>query len=227
MKIRLVLLSGLLSNQQLWLHQMRHLADIAAIQVISPSQNTPEKMIRAILDEAPPQFALAGHSMGGWLALEIMRAAPSRVSQLCLLNTTARMDSEEKRIRRQEMILQAEGGRFLDIVEAMVEKFVFNPLVKQEVENMFLDVGKEVFIHQQQAMIKRRECQSILPKIRCPTFIIHAVQDKNFSFEEHQELADQIQDAKLAIVEDSGHMSPIEMPQAITALLRLWLTYFL
>lgn len=96
MKPHLVLISGLLSNESLWHHQIRHLSDIASIQVISPSQDTPKKMIQAILDQAPPIFALAGHSMGGWLSLEVMRAEPSRVSRLCLLNTTARDDSEEK-----------------------------------------------------------------------------------------------------------------------------------
>lgn len=115
MKIPLVLLSGLLSNKSLWNHQKRHLDDIAAIQIISPTQNTPQKMVQAILEEAPPKFALAGHSMGGWLCLEIMRTAPFRVSQLCLLNTTSRMDSEEKRTKRQKMILEAEQGHFKEI----------------------------------------------------------------------------------------------------------------
>ncbi len=226
MKIPLVLLSGLVSNKFLWYHQTCHLSDIAAIQIISPSQNTPKKMVQAILKEAPSKFALAGHSMGGWLCLEVMRAAPSRVSQLCLLNTTGRMDSEEKRIRRQKMILKAEKGQFREVIKEIVENFVFNPTVKKNVEKMFLDLGKEVFIYQQKAMLIRSECQSILPSITCPTLVIHATQDKVFSLKEHRELVNQIKDAKLAIVEDSGHMSPIEMPQTVTALLRFWLTYF-
>jgi pimeloyl-ACP methyl ester carboxylesterase len=222
MKLPLVLISGLLSNRSLWSHQTSHLSDIASIQVISPSQDTPKKMIEAILDEAPPKFALAGHSMGGWLCLEVMRAAPSRVSRLCLLNTTARMDSEEKRIARQQMILKTENGQFREVVKELVEKLVFNPLVKNDVEKMFLEVGKDAFIHQQRAMIVRNECQSILPTIKCPVLVIHAAQDKNFKLEEHEELVHQMQNAKLAIVENAGHMSPMEMPQAITALLRSW-----
>lgn len=226
MKTPLILLSGLSSNNFLWQYQVCHLNDIASIQVISPSQNTPEKMIQAILEESPPSFALAGHSMGGWLCLEVMRAAPLRVNKLCLLNTTARMDSAEKKIRREEMILKAKKGQFQEIADNMAEHFVFNPLVKSDVKKMFLEVGKEVFIHQQEAMLKRSECQSILSHITCPTLVIHAAQDKNFSLEEHWELTDQIQNAKLTIVEDAGHMSPVEMPQAITSLMRLWLSYF-
>ncbi len=222
MKPHLVLISGLLSNESLWQHQTRHLSDIASIQVISPSQDTPKKMIQAILDQAPPKFALAGHSMGGWLSLEVMRAAPSRVGRLCLLNTTAREDSEEKKLARQQMIQKAENGQFHEVVKGLVEKLVFNPRVKEEVEKMFLKVGQEAFIHQERAMLARNECQSILPTIRCPALVIHAAQDKNFSQEEHEELVNHIPHAKLAILEDSGHMSPMEVPQAVTDLLRSW-----
>ena len=108
MKNPLVLLPGLSSNKRLWQHQVRYLNDIASIQIIPAVQDTPEKMVQVILDEAPPRFALAGHSMGGWLCLEFMRAASSRVTQLCLINTTARMDSEEKTNRRKTMIQKAE-----------------------------------------------------------------------------------------------------------------------
>ncbi len=87
---------------------------------------------------------------------------------------------------------------------------------------MFLEVGKEAFIHQEKAMLARHESQSILPTIQCPVLVIHATQDKNFSQEEHEELAHQIPNAKLAIVEKSGHMSPMEAPQAIADLLRSW-----
>ncbi len=225
MQIPLVLLSGLLSNATLWEHQIHHLSGIAEVQPLSSSQDTPEKMVRAILDQAPPQFALAGHSMGGWLCLEVMKAAPSRVTQLCLLNTTWRMDPEEKTVRRQQMVQKTERGQFREVVKGLIESLVFNPLVKNAVETMFLEVGEETFLHQEKAMMARSACQSILPKILCPTLVVHAAQDNVFSLEEHQELAKRIPNAKLAIVEDSGHMSPMEMPQAITALLRFWLTY--
>lgn len=225
METPLVLLPGLLSNESLWQHQIDHLGDIASIQVIPARQDTAEKMIQEILDLAPAQFALAGHSMGGWLCLEVMKVAAFRVTRLCLLNTTGRMDSREKRERRQELILRAESN-FPAIVSELVEHFVYNASVKSAVGKMFLEVGKEVFIHQQLAMMKRSESQSVLSHIMCPTLVIHAAQDKNFSLLEHQELVDQIPHAKLALCEDAGHMSPMEMPQAITALLRLWLTYF-
>ncbi len=223
MSIPLVLLSGLLSNQALWRHQISQLNDIASIQVISPSQSTPEEMVQGILDRAPAQFALAGHSMGGWLCLEVMRSAPARVSRLCLLNTTARCDSEEKKGRRKKLIERVRAGQFREVVGEIVEKFVFNARAKGDVEKMFLEVGEEAFIHQQLAMLARKECISILSTITCPTLVVHAAQDQNFSLEEHQELVDRILNARLAIVEGSGHMSPMERPEAVTDLFRSWL----
>lgn len=183
-------------------------------------------MVQTILEKAPPKFALAGHSMGGWLALEVMKVAPSRVTKLCLLNTTALPDPEEKRNDRQEMILKTEQGKFGEVVQDLASKLVFNSVAKDSVEKMFMCVGEEVFINQQESMLQRNECLSILPSIPCPTLVIHAAKDQLFSLEEHYRWVDQIQGAKLAIIEDSGHMSPVEMPQAVTALMRFWLAYF-
>lgn len=226
MKIPLVLICGLLSNESLWRHQIAYLSDIASIQVAMPSENNPEEMIQGILNIAPQQFALAGHSMGGWLALELMQRVPDRIVKLCLLNTTARSDSHEKQNRRKDLIARVRAGHFFEIVQETATAFVFHSPVKAEVEKMFLDVGADVFARQEEAMLHRKQVLATLGKISCPTLVIHAAQDKNFSLLEHEELVSKIHKAKLAIVEDIGHMSPLESPQAITALLRFWLTYF-
>lgn len=226
MKHPLVLVSGLLSNESLWQHQVKHLSEIADIQIFCPNQNTSDKMVEGILKAAPPKFALAGHSMGGWLCMEILRSAPSRVSKVCFLNTTSRGDSKEKKARRQEMIIKSREGRFEEMIRETAVFFTKNPLVKQKVENMFLDVGSQTFINQEEAMMNRKPCEPILPTIWCPALVIHAAQDQNFTLEEHIEIVEKVPNAKLAIIEDSGHMSPLEMPQAVTSLLRFWLTYF-
>lgn len=224
MNLPLVLISGLLSNEKLWKHQVESLRDrVPAIHVISPAQNTAEKMVEEILAVAPAKFALAGHSMGGWLCLEVMWRAPEKVQKLCLLNTTARDDSPEKRETRQQMIARANEGHFSDIVEQIATKFVFNLEVKQSVVQMFLEVGRETFINQQMAMLGRQECMSLLSKIDCPTLVIHAVEDRNFSLSEHEELVACIPKAELALVQKSGHMSPLENPEGVASLLKQWL----
>ncbi|MEC7839770.1 MAG: alpha/beta hydrolase [Chlamydiota bacterium] len=226
MKIPLVLISGLLSNEFLWKHQAKHLSEIAEIHIFSPTENSSEKMIEHILKTAPPKFALAGHSMRGWLCFEVLRAAPSRVSKVCLINTSARDDSMAKRENRQKMIKRSREGQFQEITKEISDFFIQNPLLKQQVEKMFIDVGCHSFINQEEAMINRNPSEPILPTIRCPALVIHAAQDQNFTLEEHIEMVEKIPNAKLAIIEDSGHMSPLEMPQAVTTLLRFWLSYF-
>ncbi len=222
-KIPLVFVPGLLSNETVWKHQISGLKDIASITVVTlTDEDTPEKMVNKILSAAPAKFALCGHSMGGWLALEVMREAPERVLKLCLINTTARIDSTEKLARRKEMIQAVQDGKFFDIARQIADHFVFKKSVYESVLEMFLKVGKDSFIHQQHAMMQRNDCIPILPNIHVPTLVIHAQQDQNFSEECLKELAALIPKAQLDYVKDSGHMSPMEAPEEITALLRPW-----
>ncbi len=223
MKTPLLFISGLLSNELVWSHQIKSLSDLALIKVISPTQDSPQKMVEEILEQAPDQFTLVGHSMGGWLCLEVMRRAKERVTKLCLLNTTASSDTPIKKTKRKEMIHRVENGQFREVVKELVDYFVFNTSVKSEVEKMFLEVGEQAFLRQEKSMLIRDECESILPLIQCPTLVIHAAEDKVFTLEDHQRLANNISNAKLAIVEDCGHMSPMEIPKAVTSLLGTWI----
>lgn len=217
-----VFVPGLLCDQTVWAYQISHLKDLISPTVISfKDGDTPSKRIDTILKQAPARFALIGHSMGGWLSLEIMRRAPERVEKLILLNTTARPDSSDKQSRRKQMIEMAKTGQFSLLVKQLSEAMVFQKAHVPVVYDMFLASGAKRLIDDEMAMLQRDESMSILPKIRVPTWIIHARRDQIFSLEEHQEMASLISHAKWTIVEDSGHMSPIEQPQAITALIRL------
>ena len=164
--------------------------------------------------------------MGGWLALELARKVPERVLKLCLLNTSAQPDSAEKQQSRIEMMQAVEQGAFQTVAATLADRYVYTKRVKKDVLSMFLSVGKQAFLNQQKALLTRQECSSFLPQLTMPTLVIHAQQDKNFSLAVHQELVDKIPNAKLAIIEDCGHMCPMESPQAVTALLRFWLNYF-
>ena len=224
----LILIPGLLSDREVFRHPAAHLNDLANISIVKWSdEDTPEKMVQKVLHLAPPRFSLTGHSMGGWVALEVMRRARDRVEKLCLLNTTARSDSEEKLNRRKQWIQAVEKGGFHQVAEELTTAFVHRKEVRDAVLSMFLRQGPTIFINQERAMIMRQECFSILPKIKCPLLLIHARSDRNFSLEEQQEIAKKVPQAKVAIVEDAGHMMPMEMPQAVTALIRYWLLYFI
>lgn len=218
-----VFIPGLLCNERVFQHQMEALKPEGAIFVAEPLQNSGDKMVEALLRSAPPKFALAGHSMGGWLALEVVKKAPQRVLRLCLMNTSARSDSTEKAERRRVLMTRVQQGEFQPVAKELSKAFVLNPDLEQEVESMFLEVGSRAFINQEIAMLNRASSLPILPQVVCPTLVIHAQEDRNFTLEEHQELAGRIPFAKLAVVEKSGHMSPMEQPEEVTRLLQQWL----
>lgn len=223
MKTSAVFICGLLCDESVWASQIKSCSDMAEIKVVNTTQDTPQKMVEEILDQAPPQFALAGHSMGGWLALEVMKKAKDRVTKLCLLNTTAKPDTEAKQLKRHQMIQQVKKGKFPEVVQELVNSFVYSPSIKSQVEKMLLKSGAEKFIRQENAMLKREECFSVLPTIQCPTLVVHATMDQVFHLDDLQEIADGIPKANLAIIEECGHMSLLEKPDRVNTLLSKWL----
>src|SRR5712664_3371738 len=131
---------------------------------------------RRILAEAPPRFALAGHSMGGYIAFEILRQAPARVAKLALINTQARPDTAEATARRHGMISRARSGEYRAVLDELFPGFV-HPLrlqdaaLRQFVYDMGDDVGPEAFIRQQIAVIGRPDSRPSLAWIKCPTLV--------------------------------------------------------
>jgi len=227
----LVLGPGLLNDKRLWEHQFEHLADIADMTIVDTTRDDSlVDMAKRMLDAAPPTFAYAGLSMGGYMAFEMMRLAPERVTKLALLDTSARDDPPERTEIRKEMIALAEAGDFETVKQNMLPIFLHPARVTQQ---EFVDIaygmsdriGREVFIQQMTAIMNRRDSRPILGDIDTPTTVICGRQDQGTPLEVSEEMAEAIPNARLCVVEDCGHLSTIEQPEAVTALLRDWLTY--
>lgn len=212
MENKVLLIPGLLSNEKIF-HEM--LKQIEGAKVVVPQGATQEEMVNEILAAASDSFSLVGHSMGGWLALEVARKAGSRLKKLALLNTTSRSDSALKKEKRLMLIKRAKEGEFLSITEEFAKQFVFCQEWIPFVEAMFQEVGKEAFIRQELAMLNRTETVSFLPSIQCQTLVLHAEEDRNFSLDEQLELKSQIPRSRLFVVKGSGHMSPIEKSEEV------------
>lgn len=223
-KIPLLLLPGLLSDADVFQYQAAHLQNV---EIIIPNLNqadSPEKMVEAALHQAPTYFALAGHSMGGWVALEIMKHASERVLGLALINTTALPDSPEKYQARKAMIAQAETGDYAPLIDKLVKAFVYKTDIADSARSMF-ERNQLAFIAQEKAMLKRDDCIEVLGRITCPTLIVHAQNDANFHIEDSELLAEKIKSAQLSVIENCGHMSPMEAPLELTQLLQNWLSH--
>lgn len=183
---------------------------------------------RRILAEAPPRFALAGHSMGGYIAFEIIRQAPDRVAKLALINSQARPDTPEASERRRGLIARVQAGQFHDVLDELFPGFVHPSRrddgdLRQLVHDMGDDMGAEAFVRQQTAMIGRADSRPTLTVIACPTLVLTGDEDTTLPNALSVEMADRIPVAKLVIIPDCGHLSQPERPQATAAALVEWL----
>ena len=183
---------------------------------------------RRILAEAPPRFALAGHSMGGYIAFEIMRQAPERVAKLALMNTQARPDTPEAGERRRGQIARANAGEYRAILDELFAGFVHpsrrdDAGLRRLVHDMGDDVGPEAFMRQLRAIMGRPDSRPSLAWINCPTLVLSSDEDKTVPNSLSTEMAGGIPGAKLVIIPDCGHLTPLEQPLPTAEALVEWL----
>jgi pimeloyl-ACP methyl ester carboxylesterase len=228
-RTNLVLVPGLLCTRALWEPQIAALGDIADITVADHMRHDSlEAIARSVLAAAPERFALAGLSMGGFIACEIVRQAPERVTRLALLDTSARADAperKEQRLRRNELARREGAGAVQDeLMPVLIHKDrlgdrAFTGLVRQ----MAVDTGTEALIRQHTAIMARPDNRPFLASIRCPTLVVVGRDDALTPVELAQEIAAGVPGARLEIIPDCGHLSTLERPEAVNRALRAWL----
>lgn len=226
----LVLLPGLVNDSRLWQHQVSGLAEIAQVTVGDLTKgHTIAEMASEILASAPAgPFALAGLSMGGYVALEIMREAPERIVALALLDTSARPDSLIARDMRNEAIEQAESN-YQAVIAALMPKQL-HPMHMEDADlvslitDMAMSLGNKIFIRQQRAIAGRIDSIPSLSLIKCPTLVLCGRDDALTPIGLHQEMVAAIEGAGLMMVSDCGHLSALEQPQRVNEALIQWLS---
>jgi len=227
----LVLVPGLLCDALLWKAQVAALGGLCEPWVADHTRSTTMAEVAAdVLRDAPfENFALAGLSMGGYVALEMTRQAAHRVIRLALLDTSARADKPEHSKRREDLIALAERGRFLGITDTLLPLFLHRARLGDEklvatVKKMARNTGKEAFIRQERAIMSRVDSRPLLPAIACPTLVLCGRQDALTPLAGHEEMARAIPGASLQIIEDCGHLSTLERPAQVSAALARWLS---
>jgi pimeloyl-ACP methyl ester carboxylesterase len=228
-KTPLVFLPGLLCDAALWQHQAETLSDIAEVSVADLTKADQAGLAaQQVLASAPEEFALAGLSMGGYIALEIMRQAPDRVIRLALLDTSAHPDTQKAIKFRQELINLARIGQFKGVTRRLLPKLVHperladNALV-ESIMDMAERVGRDAFLRQQRLLMNRPDSRHDLALIHCPTVVICGRQDGLTPLADSEEMIEKIPRGKLVVIEDCGHLSTMERPRAVSAVLRYWL----
>lgn len=226
----LVLVPGLLCSARLYASQIAALWPHGQVAVADHRRDdTMEAIAARILKDAPPHFALAGLSMGGYIAFAMMRLAPERIAKLALLDTSARPDGAEAKAGREKFIAMAQAGKLHDVVETLTPKFLHRNHAKDEglkkiVRDMAHDTGPDAFVRQQKAIMTRQDSRPLLSQIGCPTLVLVGDGDELTPPELAREIAADILGSRLVVIPDSGHLSTIEKPDAINAAMSKWLS---
>jgi pimeloyl-ACP methyl ester carboxylesterase len=185
-------------------------------------------MAARLLGEAPERFDLVAHAMGGFVAFEVLRQAPERVRKLVLMSTLAPNDGPAQTARRQGYIKLVEDGNFAGVVEERIPILVHPDRRSDEdllaiVRGMALDTGAETFLRQQRAIMGRADSRPSLGAIPCPTLLVWGREDGITTQAHQDEMLAAIPGARLAVVEDCGHLVTLERPEESVRILGDWL----
>ncbi|WP_407116917.1 alpha/beta fold hydrolase [Bradyrhizobium sp. LMG 9283] len=225
----ILLVPGLASSARIYAPVLPTLWRLGPVMIANHIRDDSMAAIAArVLSEAPPRFALAGHSMGGYIALEIMRQAPERVAKLALINTQARPDTPEATARRRALMERVRRGELRAIREESFPELV-HPSRRDDAAILKLvhaqdeDVGVEGYLRQQAAIIARVDSRPTLSAIKCPTLVLTGDADNTIPNAFSKEMAEGIAGARLVILDRCGHLPQPEQPEATVQALTEWL----
>ena len=225
----LVLLPAMMCDARLWRAQAEALALERAVTVAPTHLGASVGEVAAqVLDASPRRFALAGLGLGGVVALEVLRRAPERVARLALIAADALTETPQVAAAREQWIVAAKTGRLADAVRAMPAMTALapgpkRPEVQALVARMAEDLGPDVYVRQSRLMQRRPDQQRALRQLKAPTLILAGAHDAAFPVKRHEFLAELVASARLEVIEEAGHLAPLEAPDAMTEALRHWL----
>jgi pimeloyl-ACP methyl ester carboxylesterase len=229
-KPTLALLPGLLCDARLWAPQIEALGDLVEPVALDLTRDDSiAAMAERALSELPERFAVAGLSMGGYVALEIVRRAPDRVERLALLDTRAGPDAPEDTQRRKDLLAMSERGQFKGVTRQLLPRLIHedrldDPALTETIYAMADAVGKDGFVRQQTAIMTRPDARPTLATVRVPTLVVVGRQDALTPPAMAMEMAAGIPNARLEVLEACGHLATLERPEETSAAMRRWLS---
>ena len=225
-----VLICGQLCTELLWRDQIPALAELTAVHVsVQRDYDSLGAMADAVLASMPERFSIVAHAMGGFTAFEILRRCPSRVASVALLSTLAPSDTPVQTARREGYLRLVEQGKFGEIVEERIPMLLHparcgDAALVSVVRKMAAKTGEAAFLNQQRAIMSRPDSRPGLAAISCPALILFARQDGIVTLAHQEEMHRRIRGSQLEIVEDCGHLMPLEQPQIVNELLVDWIS---
>lgn len=228
-RLTLALLSGLLCDVEIWKEVINRLPGSIDVREFSfPNVSSIEQMAESVLASMPEHFAIAGHSMGGRVALETVRRAADRVLGVALLNTGVHPPAEHEAATRGRLVKLAQEQGMAALATEWLPPMLgrpesISPEISARLRAMVERSSPESFAAQIHALLHRPDAAAVLPHLPKPTLLLSATHDKWSPPAQHEAMQRVCADAELVIVEDAGHMAPVENPGAVTAALTRWL----
>jgi len=225
----LVLLPGMMCDARLFGPQIAAFSGTRAIHAAPiTGYETVHELAADILAKAPERFALAGLSMGGIVAMEILRQAPDRIAGLALLDTNPRAELEAVKAGREPQIEKVRAGQLRAVMrDELKPNYLADGPRRQEVLDlcmaMALDLGPDVFVRQSRALQTRPDQQETLAAFKGPALILMGEEDRLCPRDRHELMHQLIDGSRLEIVAGAGHLPTLEQPDAVNAALKDWL----
>lgn len=225
----LVLIPGLMCDARIFFAQLVALSPGRSVTVSSSDAGERvEEIASNLLDQLPVRFAVAGHDLGGVVAMELLRRAPDRVTRIALIGTPPLAETPQESVERDLQIVRARSGKLDDV---MRDYYSFDWLapgqrrtdLQNTVQSMSARLGPETFVRQARAMQRRRDQQGTLRKCRVPATVICGEYDKRTPVKRHSFLSELIPCAKLRVVPRAGHLPSLEAPQATVDAMIEWM----
>ena len=227
-RIPLLLLPGLLNDAELWSAQIAALSDIADCTVGDQTRGaTMQAVVEDVLAQAPQRFALAGFSLGGFVAQQILRVAPERVLRLALIDTSIHADSPERAVQRQSQRASVRlPGTFHGFGDKLMRSYIDasrldDYVLVQRVRDMTARLGAEVFLRQ--SALDRSDGHDVLAGYRDPLLIVCGANDRITPLPISEEIHALVPGSTLVVLPDCGHLAPMEKPEEVSAAMRKWL----
>ena len=224
----LVLIPGMMCDARMWGGIPAALHPRPVAHVIPTEADSMAELARILLRDAPPRFAMAGMSMGGILAMEVLAQAPDRVERLALLDTNPRAEVPEVRANREPQIARALNGGLARVMrDEMKPNYLAKGPGKKAVLDLCLDMalslGPEVFARQSRALRDRADRQAALAAFDGPALVLMGAEDRLCPRDRHELMHALMPQSRLVVVEGAGHLPTLERPIETTAALRRWL----
>ncbi|MEL6293908.1 MAG: alpha/beta fold hydrolase [Pseudomonadota bacterium] len=227
----LVLIPGMMCNERLFQPQVAAFSSKRPVTVVVPKgSSSMAGLAQAVLATAPPRFALAGLSLGGIVAMQIIRQAPERVSRVALLDTNPLPDPPDKAPIREAQVEKVRRGALDEVMrDEMKPNYLADGPAKQDILDLCMQManalGPEVFAMQSQAVQTRPDQSDTLRGVTVPALVLCGQEDRLCPVERHELMHDLIPESELVVIPCAGHLPTLEQPNRTNEALQAWLTH--